>query len=204
MKTCMKCGALKPIEEFYAHPKMSDGRLNKCKVCTRSDSQKNLKRVGSAYDFSKKGFMRVIYKTQKRNQMIRGHGDMTYTKEQLSEWMINNGFDEMYERWEISGFQKDIKPSVDRIDSTIGYSMENIRLITWKENRENQYKDIKNAVGSGAHMCKPVLKIDLDGNVICRYVSYSSAKRDVGYSLERQLKIGTKCKKGFYWKYDQQ
>ena len=37
-KTCFKCGSTKPIEDFYAHPRMRDGHLNKCKECTRVDS----------------------------------------------------------------------------------------------------------------------------------------------------------------------
>lgn len=36
MKTCIQCAQKKPLEEFYSHPKMADGRLNKCKPCCRS------------------------------------------------------------------------------------------------------------------------------------------------------------------------
>lgn len=37
MKTCFKCDRTLPLEEFYRHPRMSDGHLGKCKECTRTD-----------------------------------------------------------------------------------------------------------------------------------------------------------------------
>lgn len=38
MKTCFKCGTEKPLNDYYKHPRMADGHLNKCKACTRNDS----------------------------------------------------------------------------------------------------------------------------------------------------------------------
>ena len=39
-KVCRDCGAEKELSEFYKHPQMADGHLNKCKVCVRARTQK--------------------------------------------------------------------------------------------------------------------------------------------------------------------
>jgi hypothetical protein len=41
MKTCFNCGTEKPLDDFYRHPTMKDGRLGKCKECTKADVRAN-------------------------------------------------------------------------------------------------------------------------------------------------------------------
>lgn len=48
-KKCFKCNAVKLLEEFYKHPNMPDGHVNKCKECNKNDAtthrNKNLEKV---------------------------------------------------------------------------------------------------------------------------------------------------------------
>lgn len=40
-KVCFKCGVVKSLSEFYKHPKMPDGTVNKCKECNKKDVTAN-------------------------------------------------------------------------------------------------------------------------------------------------------------------
>lgn len=55
-KSCRTCLSVKPLTDFYHHPRMADGRLNKCKpcVCARVGQHRaaNIERI-RAYDVSR-------------------------------------------------------------------------------------------------------------------------------------------------------
>ena len=48
-KRCFKCGRIRLLSEFYTHPGMADGHLNKCKDCCRSDTLQNRRRKTDYY-----------------------------------------------------------------------------------------------------------------------------------------------------------
>lgn len=49
MKKCFKCGIEKPLDDFYKHPEMADGHVNKCKECNKNDVQRNYRARKSQY-----------------------------------------------------------------------------------------------------------------------------------------------------------
>jgi hypothetical protein len=53
-KECFKCNIRQPLSMFYAHPKMADGHLNKCKECTKKDTKENIAKNPDYYrDYDK-------------------------------------------------------------------------------------------------------------------------------------------------------
>ena len=59
VKTCFKCQAVKPITDFYVHPAMGDGRLGKCKECTKRDVAENYRANVAHYaEYERERFQR--------------------------------------------------------------------------------------------------------------------------------------------------
>ncbi len=58
-----------------------------------------------------------------------------YTKDQLSDWLYEyTDFIQVYREWVRGKYQKDMKPSVDRLDDSLPYTMDNIQLVAWIDN----------------------------------------------------------------------
>jgi len=91
MKKCFKCRKRLPLGEFYTHPRMKDGHLNKCKNCTRKDVHDR------RYDlFSRDKVLeydRLRFKTAKRKEQAALSQDRRRTKhpEKYKAWnMFHN------------------------------------------------------------------------------------------------------------------
>lgn len=84
-KKCFKCIAIKNLAEFYTHPKMADGHLNKCKECTRIDvatSRLARKEYYQEYDrrrakLEKAVAARKAYRTTERGKLAASRARIT-------------------------------------------------------------------------------------------------------------------------------
>lgn len=84
-KTCFKCGHQKPLTDFYKHPQMADGRVNKCKECNKRDVRENrAKRVDYYRAYDRKRGNRV---TPERQQAYRD----AYPKKTKARNAVGNG-----------------------------------------------------------------------------------------------------------------
>lgn len=64
-KRCFKCGEMKPVFQFYKHPMMADGRLNKCRLCTKRDVRENRYAKHAYY----RAYDAIRAKTPKRREL---------------------------------------------------------------------------------------------------------------------------------------
>jgi len=170
-KRCRRCEQLKQLTGFSAAPSNSDGYTHTCKpcVCARNKS----------YWQTPQGRISYIYNIQKTNSVVRGHQPPAFTMAQLYAWALNNGLMGLVSAWETSGYHMQLAPSVDRLNDALGYTLDNIQLVTWKENNDKAYADRKS--------CKRVTKQNrkiqqytLAGQFIATFGSIAHASRVTG------------------------
>ena len=200
MKTCTQCKQSKNLTEYNKSKAFKCGHKPICRVCHK-ENNKN-------YHRSKKGVITVIYSNQKSNSAIRGHSNPQYTKQQLSEWLLNDFvFNLIFDNWSNCGFVERMKPSIDRLNDDLEYSFSNIRIITFAENclkanYDTRLNVLKNSgLLNGGHTA--VSQYTLDNILVKSFISMSEAERQTDTNHSQ---ISVSCKsgkpaKGFLWRY---
>ena len=160
----------------------------------------------SKYRKTKVGVINTMFAHQKYSSKKRNHLPPTYTKQELSDWLFNDWvFDLLYTNWCNLGYEKSIKPSIDRLDDSKGYSFDNIQLMTWEENRAKGHKDMRSGkITHGNNPQKAVLQYSKDNVFIKEYVSGCEAGRRTGVNFRNISECclnKIKTSGGFIWKF---
>jgi hypothetical protein len=90
MKKCFKCGIKKRLSNFYRHPKMKDGHVNKCKECNKRDVVNNRKKNINYYLAYDKLRANLPHRVKLRNNYQKTEAGKISIKKSHKKWIENN------------------------------------------------------------------------------------------------------------------
>jgi len=192
-KKCSKCKSIKESILFNKDKYKKDGYRNRCKVCTSEDN--------ILYYRTKIGLIAHMYKNQKYRSKQRNHNPPEYSRKELERYLLlNKNFHTLYENWKNSGYCKEKSPSLDRKNDYIGYTFDNMDLVTWIENENKSHEDVRNGINNKKN--KTVLQFNINGELIKEFHSVQEAQRQTGlWHVSDCCNGNMDSYGGFTWRY---
>lgn len=134
VKSCNKCTEPRAHNTSYCRIHFNEKQREKRKVNKNKPTRK--------YEKTINGFLMRVYRNMESRvtgiQWKKAHiyeGLDLLPREQFYDWAKNDStFNLLYVNWKKSGYNRKITPSINRIDSLLGYLYGNIEWITHSEN----------------------------------------------------------------------
>lgn len=143
-----------------------------------------------AYYHSKEGKLAHMYQQQRQRCLKKQWPQPTYTQEELISWGLSQSiYHTLFEIWETNDYQRELSPSIDRLDDYKSYTLDNIQLTAWRDN--NAKGKHWQVIGINTKNSLAVDQLDMEGNFIQRHHSIKSAARLVNID---DAKICAVCK----------
>lgn len=131
------------------------------------------------YKNNKGKFLNVslaMYKSAKY-QKRKNINSANYSLSEFREWLMKQEkFNDMLLKWVESDFNREIRPSVDRIDDYGHYTLDNIQLLTLKENLDKLKSDKRNGINNKQSV---EIYMKLNGVKVKTYYSIIQAAREL-------------------------
>lgn len=144
-RTCSKCLIDTPLHLLVKRADCRGGYSRVCLKC-KAAVQREARKVNGdiytkKYEKTEKGYLMRSYRNMLSRvmgvQKTKSHlykGLDILSKEDFINWSLETNFKDLLLGYEESGYDRKLAPSVDRIDSILGYTIGNIRWITHSEN----------------------------------------------------------------------
>jgi hypothetical protein len=154
-KHCNTCKEHKPLFEFTVNRKAKDGLQYKCRACDleyqkvrRENNKESILEYSRKYQTKKrKDFnyrLQMLLNASKQRASIKNR-EHSLTLEDIKELYPEDGKCPVFGfdlEFNSAGF-RETSPSIDRIDSSKGYTRDNIQIISWKANRLKAYATVE-------------------------------------------------------------
>jgi len=135
------CDKVLPLSQFGRRNGTADGLRYDCKKCNCNRAKE--------YSRTKWGLIGKIYRSQIRSSKHRGHPLPTYSNKELFDWVFSQRCShEIFDTWRASGYDMELILSCDRLNDNESYTLSNLRVVTWAENRQKAYSDRKNGISN--------------------------------------------------------
>ena len=131
VKTCFKCKTNKPFSLFFKHAQTSDGYHSWCKKCCREGNERSRQKLHSTIEGRAREFLRNAKNSAAKRKQI-----FALTVADIADcWREQEGICAYSGRKMTLDAGQLITVSIERIDSTIGYTPENTILVCQAINR---------------------------------------------------------------------
>ena len=154
-KTCIRCHVKKSLLLFTVNNANKTGIASHCKECDAAASKKQkeknpdkVKEYSRKYnskmrlDFNYR--LQMLINASKQRALLKNREHSITVDDLIALWPVDGncpvfGFPLQFN----SGGFRETSPSVDRIDSTKGYTLDNIQILSWKANRIKAYATVE-------------------------------------------------------------
>ena len=129
-KRCATCRQELSIDNFHGNKQQKDGLSCYCKQCTREKTVKKYHASASNHLWKLESTLKASKTRAKRKNL-----EHTLTLDEMISLYPPDNMCPIFGVELAWGFPKDTSPSLDRIDSSKGYTFENCQIICNKANR---------------------------------------------------------------------